>query len=60
MWWNFIGRSHQDIAEAREAWQSADGRFGAVEGYPGDRLPAPALPNATLAPRGNPVRRHRA
>nr|BFE35746.1 pirin family protein [Actinomadura rugatobispora] len=56
MWWNFIGRSHEDIVEAREAWQNASGRFGAVEGYDGDRLPAPALPNATLSPRGNPSR----
>ncbi|MFF3563554.1 pirin family protein [Streptomyces sp. NPDC002574] len=60
MWWNFIGRSHDDIVRAREAWQSESGRFGAVEGYPGERLPAPELPNATLAPRGNPTRPHRA
>ncbi|WP_055491285.1 pirin family protein [Streptomyces sp. TP-A0356] len=57
MWWNFIGRSHEDIVRAREEWQSASDRFGTVEGYPGDRLPAPALPNAVIAPRGNPPRR---
>ncbi|MFF7775101.1 pirin family protein [Streptomyces tanashiensis] len=57
MWWNFIGRSHEDIAEAREEWEKASDRFGEVEGYPGDRLPAPALPNARIAPRGNPARR---
>jgi redox-sensitive bicupin YhaK (pirin superfamily) len=56
MWWNFIGRSHEDIAKAREEWQSATDRFGAVEGYPGDRLPAPALPNAVITPRRNPPR----
>ncbi|MYX94162.1 pirin family protein [Streptomyces sp. SID486] len=56
MWWNFIGRSHEDIVEAREEWQSSSDRFGAVAGYPGDRLPAPALPNATIRPRGNPSR----
>jgi len=56
MWWNFIGRSHEDIAEARTAWQNASDRFGSVEAYDGDRLPAPALPNATLAPRTNPTR----
>ncbi|MFF3553939.1 pirin family protein [Streptomyces tsukubensis] len=54
MWWNFIGRSHQDIVEAREDWERASGRFGTVEGYPGERLPAPALPNAVLTPRKNP------
>ncbi|KUJ68525.1 pirin [Streptomyces albus subsp. albus] len=56
MWWNFIGRSHQDIAEAREEWERADDRFGQVDGYPGARLPAPALPNATITPRRNPAR----
>ncbi|MFB7080766.1 pirin family protein [Streptomyces sp. NPDC056308] len=57
MWWNFIGRSHQDIVEAREEWERASDRFGSVDGYPGDRLPAPALPNAVIAPRKNPSHR---
>ncbi|NJQ02609.1 pirin family protein [Streptomyces zingiberis] len=57
MWWNFIGRSHDDIARAREDWERSADRFGAVEGYAGDRLPAPALPNAVIRPRGNPQRR---
>ncbi|MFC8507315.1 pirin family protein [Streptomyces sp. NPDC057411] len=56
MWWNFIGRSHQDIVEAREDWERASDRFGSVEGYPGARLPAPALPNAVITPRKNPAR----
>ncbi|MFF4243204.1 pirin family protein [Streptomyces sp. NPDC001822] len=55
MWWNFVGRSHEDIAEARLDWEAASDRFGRVDGYPGARIPAPALPNATLAPRGNPT-----
>lgn len=54
MWWNFVGRSHDDIARAREDWEASSERFGAVEGYPGDRLPAPALPHATIRPRRNP------
>ncbi len=57
MWWNFIGRSHDDIVEAREAWQQASDRFGQVEGYDGDRLPAPALPHVTIRPRRNPAPR---
>ncbi|MFF7389432.1 pirin family protein [Streptomyces scabiei] len=57
MWWNFIGRSHEDIVRAREEWQAGSDRFGEVEGHPGLRLPAPALPNAVIAPRGNPRRR---
>ncbi|MFE7465916.1 pirin family protein [Streptomyces sp. NPDC057499] len=52
MWWNFIGRSHEDIAQARQDWQNASDRFGEVHGYPGDRLPAPELPNTRLRPRG--------
>ncbi|MFJ8543622.1 pirin family protein [Streptomyces sp. NPDC093586] len=56
MWWNFIGRSHQDIVDARQAWQDGSDRFGHVDGYDGARLPAPALPRATLSPRGNPTR----
>lgn len=55
MWWNFIGRSHEDIVKAREDWQNSAERFGAVDGYPGDRLPAPALPHASIKPRGNPA-----
>ncbi|WP_149823160.1 pirin family protein [Streptomyces tailanensis] len=57
MWWNFIGRSHEDIVRAREDWQAGSDRFGEVEGFPGRRLPAPALPNAVITPRGNPSRR---
>ncbi len=41
MWWNFIGRSHEDIVRAREDWANASDRFGAVEGYPGTAFPLP-------------------
>jgi redox-sensitive bicupin YhaK (pirin superfamily) len=57
MWWNFVGRSHEDIVAARDDWEAArvspDGneRFGAVHGYDGDPLPAPALPTSRLLPR---------
>ena len=56
MWWNFVGRSHDDIATYRRLWEDGDDRFGVVEGYRGavSRLPAPPLPNATLRPRPNP------
>ncbi|MFF5521833.1 pirin family protein [Streptomyces coeruleorubidus] len=57
MWWNFVGRSHGDIVRAREDWEASTERFGVVEGYPGGRLPAPALPNAVVRPRRNPPRR---
>ncbi|MEU0300817.1 pirin family protein [Streptomyces sp. NPDC006175] len=51
MWWNFIGRSHEEIEEARQAWTEGS-RFGEVQGYDGGRLPAPALPPVALKPRG--------
>jgi quercetin 2,3-dioxygenase len=52
MWWNFVGRSHDDVAAAREQWMAADPRFGEVTGYDGPPLSAPTLPNTTLKPRG--------
>lgn len=56
MWWNFVGRSHDDIATYRELWQANDARFGDVQGYVGNiaRLPAPPLPNGRLKPRPRP------
>jgi quercetin 2,3-dioxygenase len=51
MWWNFVARSGDEIAEFREAWQTGD-RFGAVHGYDGDRLLAPTLPATPLKARG--------
>jgi redox-sensitive bicupin YhaK (pirin superfamily) len=51
MWWNFVARSPEEIASARESWMTGDGRFGEVRGYPGDPLPAPPLPPGTLIPR---------
>ncbi|MGX1885121.1 pirin family protein [Streptomyces sp. NPDC055287] len=51
MWWNFVGRSHEEIEQARADWMEGT-RFGEVHGYAGDRLPAPALPPVVLKPRG--------
>ncbi|WP_029135773.1 pirin family protein [Nakamurella lactea] len=58
MWWNFIGRSTEQIAAFRAEWNDpgpdpASGRFGAVPGYLGgvDRLPAPEMPATPLRPR---------
>ncbi|MFJ4844887.1 MULTISPECIES: pirin family protein [unclassified Streptomyces] len=52
MWWNFIGRSSEEIVQAREDWEKGASRFGQVQGYDGDRLPAPELPSVPLKPRG--------
>ena len=58
MWWNFVGRSHDDIVSYRKLWESQSDRFGAVEGYVGTppRLPAPPLPTTRLRPRPPPGR----
>ncbi|MGP4032724.1 pirin family protein [Pseudarthrobacter sp. 1C304] len=67
MWWNFVGRSHEEIVGFRAEWQAeigacdaapaagagADGlRFGVFPPGEPAPLPAPALPNARLRPRG--------
>lgn len=59
MWWNFVGRNHEDIVRYRELWESHDDRFGAVDGYGGalSRLPAPPLPTTRLRPRPAPGRK---
>ncbi len=58
MWWNFVGRSHEDIVAYRAQWQAdvidggaPAGRFGTVD-HPAPPLPAPALPSVRLRPRG--------
>ena len=65
MFWNFLGRSTEEIRRFRDEWQAGGDRFGRVEGYLGhggpDRnaqgmswLPAPELPSVPLRPRRNP------
>ena len=56
MWWNFIGRTHEEIVAARNEWMASieahgNNRFPAVPGYDGDALPAPPLPGTRLKPR---------
>ncbi|MBV8180834.1 MAG: pirin family protein [Mycobacterium sp.] len=60
MWWNFVGRSHEEIVAFRNAWQNESDRFGRVKGYRGRegqlfRLPAPPLPTTRILPRRNPA-----
>lgn len=59
MWWNFIGRDHDEIVGYRSAWQAEviegtaeAATFGRVEGWSGSALPAPVLPGIRLRPRG--------
>ncbi|HWM72443.1 MAG TPA: pirin family protein [Nocardioides sp.] len=58
MWWNFVGRSHEEIVAFREEWQAqivagalTDGRFGIPMGDVLPPIPAPELPNARLRER---------
>ncbi|MGX1135093.1 hypothetical protein RKD49_007283 [Streptomyces glaucescens] len=51
MFRNWIGRSQEEIAQARLDWMEGS-RFGEVKGYDGDPLPAPQLPVTPLKPRG--------
>ena len=44
LWWNFVGRSYEDIKLAREQWINQDDRFGHIPQYQGARLIAPTLP----------------
>lgn len=40
MWWNFVGRSREEISAAYDAWQQQDERFGRVRSAL-PRIPAP-------------------
>jgi redox-sensitive bicupin YhaK (pirin superfamily) len=66
MWWNFVGRTHEEVEQAREEWEAeglldddaaATSRFGLVQGHGPDagpeagRIPAPPLPGVKLRPR---------
>ncbi|MFB4317912.1 pirin family protein [Actinomadura sp. 21ATH] len=51
MWWNFVGRTGEEIAQARADWMAGE-RFGRVEGYDGAPLAAPDLPAVPLKARG--------
>ena len=60
MWWNFIGRTHEEIVAFREQWQNdvvqevnPHGIFGHVENG-GSIIPAPEMPHVQLRPRKLP------
>ena len=52
MWWNFVGRTTDELVAAREDWQ-ARRRFGDVRRYAGPRLAAPAFTGRPVP--ANPV-----
>ncbi len=66
MWWNFVGRTQEEIETARAQWQDAitsdgavvddstqvaPGRFGVVADMHLPPIPAPVMPQVRLRPR---------
>ncbi|MGI8457185.1 MAG: pirin family protein [Propionibacteriaceae bacterium] len=51
MWWNFVGRSHEEVAAYRQEWLARADRFPAVVSRGEKVLEAPMMPNVTLRPR---------
>jgi redox-sensitive bicupin YhaK (pirin superfamily) len=54
MWWNFVGRTPDEIHQARADWESHQ-RFGDVPAYQGPRLPAPPVLRLASLPPANPM-----
>jgi len=56
MWWNFIGRTHEEVAAFREQWARRDSEPG-TERFPpvitrAERvMEAPVMPTVALKPR---------
>ena len=48
MWWNFVGRTHEELAQAREDWEQHR-RFGEVNAYRGPRMTAPEMLSTFLS-----------
>lgn len=62
MWWNFIGRSHEEIASLRQLWEHRDtdagtDRFPPVLDRSERVMEAPTMPTVPLKPRARRQRR---
>ena len=57
MWWNFIGRSHDEVVGYREAWAARAPRFPPVVERDERVMEAPPLPSVALKPRPHRVER---
>ena len=46
LWWNFVGRTREEIEQFTAEWNGLTGNFAGVQvtGYVGDRLTAPPVP----------------
>jgi redox-sensitive bicupin YhaK (pirin superfamily) len=57
MWWNYIGREHEEVLAYRADWEAlldtgSSDRFSLPEGDPLEPLHSPPLPNARMVKRG--------
>ena len=57
MWWNFIGRAHDEVVAYRAEWErlletGTSDRFRLPAGDPLEALHSPPLPNARMVKRG--------
>ncbi len=58
MWWNFVGRTHEEIVDHRARWQAQisddglrDGHYGTPTGDELPPIPAPEMPHVRLRER---------
>lgn len=51
MWWNFVGRSHDEVAGYRQEWLDRADRFPAVVDRAERVMEAPDMPTVRLRPR---------
>jgi redox-sensitive bicupin YhaK (pirin superfamily) len=45
LWWNYVGRNADEIAEYDRLWNESD-HFGEVKNFDGERLPSPPVPES--------------
>lgn len=51
LWWNYVGRTEQEVKTAHQQWLAHDRRFGEIHDYDGQRLQAPTFPTHMRASR---------
>ena len=49
LWWNFVGRTQEELKIALDQWFNQDQRFGTIPDYVGRRLEAPVFPDKMKA-----------
>ncbi|MBQ0754457.1 MAG: pirin family protein [Gammaproteobacteria bacterium] len=49
LWWNYVGRTAEEISEYDRLWNETD-HFGEVKNFDGTRLPSPPIPVGLKSP----------